>query len=126
MESNRLNRALIRILGLGWAAFAIAVLAIRIVFAAPDITLLVDRSYCEPTQWNQVVAEYERLYEQSQRGQINLQAVIFFSDLGEEKAASLPTPVTFRDLKTYGKSNPDRQAALEAAYPQSRLLTCQP
>jgi hypothetical protein len=64
MASNQLNKALIKIVGLGWAAFAIAAIAIRVVFAAPDVVLLVDRSYCEPTAWAVVADTYQDLYKQ--------------------------------------------------------------
>jgi len=123
MESNRLNKALIKIVGLGWAAFAIAAIAIRTVFAAPDVVLLVDRSYCEPEQWATVADAYQDLYRQDERGQINLEAVILFSALGEESTEP-PTPEAFRDLQTYGKASPDRQSALEGQYPDARLLQC--
>lgn len=125
MESNRLNKALITIVGLGWAAFAIATLAIRTVFAAPEVVLLVDRSYCEPAKWSAVANEYEALYQQDQRGQIQLASIILFSDLGEETTAPL-APAEFRELKTYGKSSRDRQATLEATYPNARVLSCSP
>jgi hypothetical protein len=125
MESNRLNQALIRIVGIGWVAFAIATLAIRTVFAAPDVVVLVDRSYCEPAKWSVVADEYAVLFQQDQRGQINLESVILFSDLGEEKTEPMP-PEQFRGLKTYGKSSGDRQAALESANPNARLLQCAP
>jgi hypothetical protein len=125
MESNRLNKALLKIVGVGWAAFAIATLAIRTVFAVPDVVLLVDRSYCEPAKWNAVADEYAMLYQQDQRGQINLKSVILFSDLGEETTTP-PGPEAFRELKTYGKSSGDRQAALEATYPNARVLRCAP
>jgi len=123
MESNRLNQALIKIVGLGWAAFAIAAIAIRTVFAAPDLVLLVDRSYCEPAQWATVADAYQALYQQEQRGQLNLESVILFSALGEE-ATEPPTPDAFRELQTYGKASPERQSALEAQYPDARLLQC--
>ncbi|MEM1310823.1 MAG: hypothetical protein AAGF98_15250 [Cyanobacteria bacterium P01_H01_bin.153] len=125
MVSNRLNGALIKIVGLGWIGFAIAAIAIRAVFAAPDIVLLVDRSYCEPTQWSTVADAYQTLYQQDQRGQINLDTVILFSDLGEETTEPL-TPEDFRDLKTYGQASRDRQANLQEQYPNARLLQCNP
>jgi hypothetical protein len=126
MESQRLNRSLVRIVGLGWLAFAIATITIRVVFAAPDVTLLIDRSYCEPAQWQLVVDQYADFYQQHQRGQINLETVILFSDLGEETADPLPSPTELQNLQTYGKSSPDRQAALEAQFPNARLLQCAP
>ncbi len=123
MRSNQLNQALIKIVGLGWAAFAIATIAIRAVFAAPDVVLLVDRSYCEPSDWSVVADTYQGLYQQDQRGQITLESVILFSDLGEETSEPL-TPEAFRNLKTYGQSSPERQAELAAQYPEARLLQC--
>lgn len=124
MVSNRLNKALIKIVGLGWAAFAIAAIAIRTVFAAPDVVLLVDRSYCEPAQWAAVADTYETFYQQDQRGQINLTSVILFSALGQETTEP-PTPDAFRDFQTYGQSSPERQTALASQYPNARLLQCQ-
>jgi len=123
MSSNQLNKALIKIVGLGWAAFAIAAIAIRVVLAAPDVVLLVDRSYCEPTAWAVVADTYQDLYQQDQRGQINLEAVILFSDLGEETTEP-PNPDAFRNLNTYGQSSPERQSELMTQYPNARLLQC--
>lgn len=124
MVSNRLNQALIKIIGLGWAALAIAAIAIRTVFAAPDVVLLIDRSYCEPAQWAAVADTYQSLYQQDQRGQINIETVILFSALGEETTEP-PAPDAFRDLQTYGQPSPERQTALVAQYPNARLLQCQ-
>lgn len=126
MHPNHLNRTLLRTIGVGWAAFAIAAVAIRTVFAAPDVTLLVDRSYCEPAQWQVVSEQYADLYQQHQRGSITLSAIIFFSDLGEEVSDQVLTPDAFQDLTTYGRPSPDRQIALEASHPQAKLLSCTP
>ncbi|NJN22658.1 MAG: hypothetical protein HC812_17650 [Leptolyngbya sp. RL_3_1] len=126
MNSNHLNRTLLRTVGAGWVAFAIAALAIRTVFAAPDVTLLVDRSYCEPSQWQAVAEQYADLYQQHQRGSITISATIFFSDLGEETSDQVLTPEAFQDLTTYGRPSPDRQAALEASHPQAQRLSCAP
>ncbi len=126
MNPNALNRALLRIVGIGWAAFAIAAVTIRLVLAAPEVTLLVDRSYCPPGDWQAVAQEYETLYQQDRQGQITIQAVILFSDLGEDLLETPPSPDTFQTLTTYGRPSADRQAALEAAHPNSRLLTCGP
>ncbi len=124
MHSSRLNRRLITILGIGWLGFAIATLSIRIVWAAPDVTLLIDRSYCEPAQWGQLADDYAALYQQHQRGQITLKQIVFYSDLGEDVTTTPPPPSEFADLKTYGKPNRDRQANLMAQYPNARLLQC--
>jgi len=124
MESARLNQALLRIVGIGWVAFAIAAIAVRTVFAAPDVTLLVDRSYCDPAAWATVAEEYAALYQQDQRGQIVIQSVILVSDLGKEVLETPPAPDNFRQLRTYGQPSRDRLAALETTYPNARLLQC--
>jgi hypothetical protein len=126
MNPNHLNRTLLRTVGVGWVAFAIAAVAIRTVFAAPNITLLVDRSYCEPAQWQVVAAQYADLYQQHQRGSITISSTIFFSDLGEEVSDQVLTPDAFQNLATYGLPSPDRQAALEATHPQAQRLSCPP
>ena len=126
MNTNALNRALLRIVSLGWVGFVVVAIAIRTVFAAPEMTLLVDRSYCEPAQWAGVSDRYEQLYQQNQRGEIVLKSVIFFSDLGEETSETPPEPGTFRNLKTYGKPSPERRTALASTYPDATVLSCTP
>ncbi|MBF2034388.1 MAG: hypothetical protein IGR92_02650 [Leptolyngbyaceae cyanobacterium T60_A2020_046] len=124
MNTNQLNRSLLTIVGLGWVAFAIAAFIIRAVFAAPVVTVLVDRSYCEPGQWQQVAEDYAALYERDRQGEIVLDAVVLFSDLGTEVIDEPPTPDTIRTLQTYGRPNPQRRSELAAEYPDAQLLTC--
>lgn len=124
VNTNQLNRALFSIVGLGWVAFAIAAFTIRVVFAAPVVTVLIDRSYCEPAQWQQVAADYTAIYDRDRRGDIVLDSVILFSDLGTEVLDDPPSPDTIRTLQTYGRPNPQRRSELSAKYPDTQLLTC--
>jgi hypothetical protein len=126
MNANALNRSLLRLVGIGWAAFAIAALALRFAFASPSIVLLVDRSYCDPADWEAVASEYETLYQQDQRDQIQIESVIFFSDLGQDVAETPPTPEDFAAFTTYGRPSLERQDALLADYPNAQLLSCSP
>lgn len=126
MNSNRLTRSLLTIVGVGWGALAIAATLLKTVLATPDVTLLVDRSYCEPDKWAAIATDYDQLYQQHRRGQVNLKAVILFSDLGEETLETPPSPADFAALSTYGRPARDRQAALLSTHANAQLLTCTP
>ncbi|GAB4217699.1 MAG: hypothetical protein OHK0012_23110 [Synechococcales cyanobacterium] len=120
---GRLNQKLLRILILGWLGFALAGMGLY-TFTTPHPVLLIERSYCPPTQWQQVVTQYAAIYQRAQRRQIRLQRVILFSSLGEEIRDTPPTPAQLQSLATYGRPDPQRQTTLQGQYPQSILLTC--
>jgi hypothetical protein len=117
---TRINRYLLKILGLGWLCFLLAGLAINQVYTGQII--LIDRSYCPSSQWQVVVQSYQQIYQQPG----HIQTVILFNDLGEETLTSAPTPETIQKLSTYGRSSKVRQAKLEKHYPTAKLLSCHP
>lgn len=118
-----LNTRLLKTIGFSWLAFLITGLLISWFFAIPTITVLIDRSYCPPNQWQQVSQTYTDLYRQHQRRQLYLH-VILFSHLGQETFASPPMPAVIQTLSTYGHSDRQRQAELQKAYPKTQLLDC--
>ena len=120
-----LNRRLITIVGIGWLSFLITGLIVVNVFAASEITLLIDRSYCPPNQWQKVVETYRDFYTQNQEKQIKINSVILFSDLGEETLNPLPSPEEISQINTYGKSNPNRQKELLNKSSSGKILSCQ-
>jgi hypothetical protein len=119
-----LNTPLFKTLGLSWLMFLITGLLISWLFSIPTLTVLIDRSYCPPSQWQQVSQTYTDLYHQHQRSQLHLQTVVLFSNLGQEVLASPPLPEAIRALSTYGHSDLHRQAELQKAYPKTQLLGC--
>lgn len=121
---TRLNRSLLTIVGLGWLSFIIFGLIIQTVFAAPNIIILVDRSYCPPQQWQEVVQTYQTSYQKHQQKRLKIEKVILFSYLGEEVLLTLPTPDELLAIKTYGRSTPQRQEQLKQNYPKSQILKC--
>ena len=121
---NRLNRYLLTILGLGWLSFLIAGIVINQVFAAPNLVLLIDRSYCPAPKWQQVVQDYTKFYRQHQQQRLKLEKVVLFSDLSEDVLSTPPTPKELGDLRTYGRSNLQRQVKLKQAHPQAKVLGC--
>lgn len=119
-----LNIRLFKTLWLSWLAFLITGLLISWSFAIPTITVLIDRSYCSPDQWQQVSHTYTDLYRQHQWRQLHLQTVILFSQLGQEIFASPPMPTKIQNISTYGHPDRQRQAELQKAYPKTQLLGC--
>ncbi len=120
-----LNRRLLTIIGIGWLSFLITGLIIVNVFAASEITLLIDRSYCPPNQWQKVVENYRDFYIQNQEKKIKITSVTLFSDLAEETLNPLPTPEQISQINTYGKPNPDRQKELQNKSISGKILSCQ-
>ncbi|MCU0523950.1 MAG: hypothetical protein MUF72_03900 [Elainella sp. Prado103] len=121
---GKINRNLFRTLGLSWIGFVGVGLMINLLLPLPVIAVLVDRSYCPPADWVQVVQQYEQLYRQHQQGHLKIQQVIVFSDLGEEVLSPVPPSETIQTLSTYGRPNPARQSELATKYPTARLLEC--
>lgn len=121
---NQLNRYLLIILGLGWLSLAIAGILFERVFAAPNFVLLIERSYCPLPKWQQVVREYTDLYEQHQQHRVEIESVVLFNDLGEEVLTTIPTPEKLRGLRTYGRSNPQREAELKKASDRVKVIRC--
>lgn len=111
-------------LGLSWLTLAIAGAAINVISPIPQLTVLIDRSYCPQNQWSQVAQNYTDLYRQHQRRQVNLQTVVLFSSLGEEVFSTPPSPVTLRTLSTYGQGDSQREVNLQARYSKVQILGC--
>jgi hypothetical protein len=117
-------KQLFKTLGLSWLAFLITGVLISWLFAMPAITVIIDRSYCPPTEWQQVVQNYTQLYQQHQQRRLRLQSVILFSSLAEEKFATPPQPEVLQKSSTYGRPQPQRKSQLQKQYPQAQILQC--
>ena len=109
---------LLKTLGLSWLAFLVTGILLSRFVGMPAITVLIDRSYCPTTEWQQVVQTYSQLYQQHQQRRLQLESVILFSSLGEEHLLIPPEP------QILAQSSPQRQLELRASYPQAQLLEC--
>jgi len=123
---NSLNARLMLTLSISWLGFLVTGLAINQVFAPAAIAILIDRSYCPPAQWQQVSQQYDALYQQHQRQDIQIQAVVLFSSLAKEVRSLPPTPTEIQSLATYGQPNLQQQQQLELDYPNHKVLSCNP
>ncbi|WOD39016.1 hypothetical protein [Nodosilinea sp. E11] len=119
------NQRLIYTLGLGWIAFAALGLGLRHLLASPRVTVVIDRSYCDPARWQQRVSDrYADLYDQQEQRQLIIDQVIYVSDLGQEVATSVPSPDEIETLSTFGRPNPTQMQQASQAYPEATMLTC--
>ena len=78
-------------------------LAVKLVLPIPTVTLLLDRSYCDPDQWQKISQEYARLYRQHQHQRLRLEKVVFFSNLSQTNYKKPPHPNVVELLTTYGQ-----------------------
>ncbi|MBE9158156.1 hypothetical protein IQ265_15160 [Nodosilinea sp. LEGE 06152] len=119
------TRRLIYTLGLGWIAFVALGLGLRQLLASPKVTVVIDRSYCAPAQWQQRVSDrYASLYAQQEQREITIDQVIYVSDLGQEVAATVPSPEQVQALSTYGRSNPAQMQQATQENPDATVLSC--
>jgi hypothetical protein len=121
---TKINRKLLATLGFSWMGFAIAGILINLLFPIPTVAILIDRSYCPPDAWKQVVQQYDALYSQHQQKHLKIQQVIVFSDLGEDFLPSIPSQDEIQSLSTYGRQNLDHRSKLATQYPNAQLLSC--
>lgn len=118
------NQRLMTILGVGWLAFVGLGFGLRQALSGPRITVVIDRSYCDPSQWQQVTAAYTSLYEQQQQQQLTIAQVVYVNDLGQEVATSLPSPADISRLGTFGRFSAEQLQQAREAYPEARVLVC--
>lgn len=119
------TQRLIYTLSLGWLTFAALGLGLRQLLASPRVTVVIDRSYCAPAQWQQRVSDrYADLYEQQQQRQITIDQVIYVSDLGQEVAPTVPSPQEVERLSTYGRRNAEQMQQATADNPDATVLAC--
>ena len=111
-------------LGLGWVAFAGLGLGLRQGLARPTVTVIIDRSYCAPAQWQPIAANYATLYEQHRQGRLRIDQVIYVSDLGPVVADAIPTPEEVNALNTFGRFNATEMDQAIQTQPSATVFSC--
>lgn len=118
------TRRFLLTLGLGWIAFLGLGLGLRQGFTTPAVTVIIDRSYCAPAQWQPIAANYATLYEQHRQGRLRIDQVIYVSDLGPVVADTIPTPEDINTLNTFGRFNPAEMDQVRQAQPKAEVFSC--
>ncbi|MEO0867034.1 MAG: hypothetical protein AAFY17_01055 [Cyanobacteria bacterium J06642_11] len=99
-------------------------LLIRWGFAIPNVTVLIDRSYCPAGEWNQLVDTYRILYRQHQRRQIQIKTTVLFNTFTQEALTTPLLPDALHRLKPYGQSDARHLTDVQKAYSNGQLLSC--
>ncbi|MEA5465728.1 hypothetical protein [Leptothoe sp. PORK10 BA2] len=120
------TKRLLSTLGLGWLAFAGLGLGLRYTVQVPEVTVIIDQSYCPPAQWqSSVVQPYGDLYQKSQANQRKISQVVVVTDIDQTALATIPTP---EDLgNPFGQApSPETLTELQQQFPETVVLKCGP
>lgn len=119
------TRRLVQTVALGWLAFAAAGVGLRQFAGGPAITVIIDRSFCPAPQWQQqVVDPYTDLVAQADQRRLQIEQVVYVTDLNADVATEVPTPAAVADLTTFGRFNPQQIEQVEQRYDNSQVLSC--
>lgn len=118
------TRRLFRTLGLGWLSFVGVGAALNYAVSATDVVVIIDRSYCPAAQWQQsVVQPYTDLYEKVEQKQVQIQQVIYITDLNQTTLQNPPMP---GDLgNPFGQApSPESLEQVKQQFPDAVILQC--
>lgn len=118
------NQRLFIILSLGWLGFIGLGLGLRQWLSGPAVTVIIDRSYCAPDQWQAQADRYAALYEQQAQQRLTIRQVIYVSDLGQDVDTAIPSPDQVRTLNTFGRFNADQMNQAITEQPEAEVLSC--
>ncbi|EKV02961.1 hypothetical protein Lepto7375DRAFT_5230 [Leptolyngbya sp. PCC 7375] len=126
MAPQNPTKRLLITLGLGWLAFGGLGLGLRYGVQVPEVTVIIDQSYCPPAQWQTaVVKPYSDLYDKSQANQRKIAQVVVVTDIEQTTLATIPTP---DDLgKPFGQApSPETLTTLQQQFSETVVLKCGP
>lgn len=93
MAPHNPTKRLLSTLGLGWLAFGSLGMGLRYAVQVPEVTVIIDQSYCPPAQWQtSVVQPYGDLYQKSQANQRKISQVVVVTDIDQTTLATIPAP----------------------------------
>ncbi len=119
------TKRLLSTLGLGWLAFGGLGLGLRYAVQVPEVTVIIDQSYCPPAQWQtSVVQPYDDLYQKSQANQRKISQVVVVTGIDQTILAAIPTPDNLG--KPFGQApSPETLAELQQQFSKPVVLTCE-
>ncbi|MBT9315761.1 hypothetical protein [Leptothoe spongobia] len=117
---------LLTTLGLGWLAFGGLGLGLRYAVQVPQVTVIIDQSYCPPVQWKiSVLQPYRDLYEKSQANQRKIAQVVVVTGIDQTTLAKTPAPDELS--KPFGQApSPETLTALQQQFEETVVLKCGP
>ena len=118
------TKRLIATLGLGWLAFAGLGLGLRYAVRVPEVTVIIDQSYCPPAQWQaSVVQPYSELYQKDQANQRKIAQVVVVTDIDQTALATIPSPDELGN--PFGQApSPEILTELQQQFSEAVVLKC--
>ncbi|NEP62479.1 MAG: hypothetical protein F6K31_37050 [Symploca sp. SIO2G7] len=124
MAPQNPTKRLISTLGLGWLAFGGLGLGLRYAVQGPEVTVIIDQSYCPPTQWRTAVVQpYAELHQKSQANQRKIARVIVVTDIDQTTLATIPTPDELGNPFGQAPSS-DTLTELQQQFSEAVVLKC--
>ena len=125
MTPQHPTKRLLSTLGMGWLAFGGLGLGLRYAVQVPEVTVIIDQSYCPPAQWQTAVVQpYSDLYAKSQSNQRQITQVVVVTGIDQTTLATIPTPDELG--QPFGQApNPEALTQLQQQFSDTVVLKCQ-
>ncbi|MGD1857795.1 MAG: hypothetical protein ACFB2W_26465 [Leptolyngbyaceae cyanobacterium] len=125
MTPQHPTKRLLSTLGMGWLAFGGLGLGLRYAVQVPEVTVIIDQSYCPPAQWQTAVVQpYSDLYAKSQSNQRQITQVVVVTGIDQTTLATIPTPDELG--QPFGQApNPETLTQLQQQFSDTVVLKCQ-
>ncbi|MEM6253468.1 MAG: hypothetical protein AAF821_11150 [Cyanobacteria bacterium P01_D01_bin.156] len=126
MAPQNPTKRLISTLGLGWLAFGGLGLGLRYAVQVPEVTVIIDQSYCPPAQWQTAVVQpYAELHQKSQANQRKISQVVVVTDIDQTILTTIPTPAELGN--PFGQApSTETLTELQQQFSETVLLKCEP
>lgn len=125
MAPQNPTKRLLSTLGLGWLAFGGLGFGLRYAVQVPQVTVIIDQSYCPPVQWETAVVQpYSDLYEKSQANQRKIDQVVVVTDIDQTTLATIPAPEELGN--PFGQApSPETLTELQQQFSDTVVLKCE-
>ncbi|MEM9805452.1 MAG: hypothetical protein AAF959_09230 [Cyanobacteria bacterium P01_D01_bin.56] len=123
LPSNTTKR-LISTLSLGWLIFGGLGLGLRYAVLVPNVTVIIDQSYCPPDQWKTAVVEpYAALFKKSQARRQIISQVVVVTNIDHTPLTRIPSPDELG--QPFGQPlASETLVILETQFPETVVLRC--
>lgn len=124
MAPNHPTNRLWKTLGWGWLSFALLGLGLRYGIQGPDVTVIIDQSYCPSDHWQSfVVHPYKALYQKHQTNQLSIAQIVIVTNMGQSILSDIPSPDQLG--RPFGQpSSPATLIAVQQKFLETRVLQC--
>jgi len=114
----------VRALATGWIGHLILCVVLMLLAPIKERPLLIERNACSKAQWDELISQYQSLYQQNRFGQQHFRPVIQYSVMGEILSNHPPNPQELNTSATIGERDEEQIQHLKRRYPTALWLSC--